>query len=330
MFERIFILGSNSFSGAFFVNHCLNQNSQVVGASRSVEPPHVLRPYVANKNIRNFRFHQLDLNHDFDKITRTIDEFKPELIVDFAGQGMVAPSWENPAQWYQTNIVSKAKLHTWLRNKDFLKRYVRISTPEVYGSTPQRITEDHAYRPSTPYAVSHAATDMSLQALHKQFGFPMILTRSSNFFGPYQQLYRIVPRTVIFARLGKKLPLHGGGTSVRNFVHVEDFCTAVWDVSTKGVLGETYHISTDELFSIREVVDRICFHMDIPVSQVIENAEDRPGKDGAYILDNNKIRTTLGWQPKRDIDVGIKEVIQWVDQSLSEIKKLPLDYIHKP
>jgi len=208
---KYFVLGSNSFAGSTFVDEMLSQEEPVVGISRSEQPNVVLRPYANNKNLKNFSFYALDINQDFDAIKQLILKYKPQYVVDFAGQGMVAESWKNPEQWYLTNIVAKVKLHDFLRTCDFIDRYVRVSTPEVYGHSDQPMTEGQAFNPSTPYAVSHAAVDMSLMAFHKQYGFPVLFTRYANFYGPHQQLYRIIPRTIIYSLLGKKLSLHGGG-----------------------------------------------------------------------------------------------------------------------
>src|SRR3954466_2564273 len=219
---RVAVLGSNSFAGTAFIDAALSETHEVLGISRSPEPPPIFLPYRENSRASAYRFQQLDLNRDFDAVCVALDDFAPAFVVDFAGQGMVAESWTRPEQWYQTNIVSKVRLHEFLRRHRTLEKYVRVSTPEVYGSTPHLIREHQPYAPSTPYAVSHAAIDMSLAAFHRNYGFPVVLTRFANFFGPGQQLYRIVPRTIIYALVGRRLSLDGAGTSVRAFIHSRD------------------------------------------------------------------------------------------------------------
>src|SRR5919108_5705205 len=224
---RVAVLGSNSFAGAVFVDSAISAGDEVLGINRSPEPSPIFLPYRNNARASAYRFRQLDLNRDFNAVCAALAEFGPAFVVDFAGQGMVAESWSRPEQWYETNIVAKVKLHEFLRTQPGLKKYVRVSTPEVYGSTSQLVREQQSYAPSTPYAVSHAAIDMSLGAFHRNYGFPVVLTRFANFFGPGQQLYRIVPRTIIYALTGRRLKLDGGGTAVRAFIHSRDVAAAL-------------------------------------------------------------------------------------------------------
>ena len=159
---------------------------------------------------------------------------------------MVAESWLTPEHWYQTNVVSQVKLHDELRKFDCIKKYVHISTPEAYGSTDgEWLKENYNFSPSTPYAVSRAACDLHLLSFYKAYGFPVVFTRAANVFGPGQQLYRIIPRTMLLARLGGKLNLHGGGYSVRSFIHMEDVSSATYKIAMQGNAGETYHISSE-------------------------------------------------------------------------------------
>src|SRR5207245_8557556 len=125
-----------------------------------------------------------------------------------------------------TDAVSTVGVHARLRAFNFLKKYVHITTPEVYGSTVGFIDESAPFNPSTPYAVSRAAGDMSLKTYHANYGFPVVYTRAANVFGPGQQLYRIVPRTILSIKLGRKLQLDGGGSSQRSFIHISDVSDA--------------------------------------------------------------------------------------------------------
>lgn len=325
----IFVLGSNSFAGSCFVNAALTAGHKVIGINRSPEGPHFFLRYRHNSRRANYQFHQLDLNRDLAGIKELVISATPDYVVDFAGQGMVAESWLHPEQWYQTNIISKVRLHDFLRSQDWLKKYIRVSTPEVYGSTQQLIQEDHSYNPSTPYAVSHAAIDMSLTAFYKQYGFPVVLTRFANFFGPGQQLYRIVPRTILFILDGRKLQLHGGGTSVRAFIYGDDVADGLLRVIDRGRIGDAYHFSPDKFFTIRQIVERICEKMGANFSKTIEVSADRQGKDQAYLMDASKAVKELGWKAAIDLDAGIDATISWVRTNFNDLKTLSWNYEHK-
>jgi dTDP-glucose 4,6-dehydratase len=212
----------------------------------------------------------------------------------------------------------------------FLKRYVHVTTPEVYGSTSGDVREDAPFNPSTPYAVSRAAADMSLRTYHAAYGFPVAFTRAANVYGAGQQLYRIVPRTVLNARLGRKLQLHGGGTSERSFIHVMDVADATYRIAVDGRNGETYHISTPRLISIRALVEMICAQIGVRFDDVVEVVGERLGKDAAYRLDSRKLRAELGWSDRISLESGIAETAQWVDRHLDELAKMPASYVHKP
>lgn len=333
MGERFFVLGSNSFSGASFVRYALEQGAEVVGASRSPEPVAAFLPYrweppVAGKG--RFRFVKLDLNHDTDQIAAAIDELQADYVVNFAAQSMVAESWLYPEHWYQTNVVANVRLHDKIRKFSFIKKYVHVSTPEVYGSCSGNVTENALLNPSTPYAASRAACDLHLMTFLKNYQFPVVFTRSANVFGPGQQLYRIVPRTILYIRLGRKLQLHGGGRSVRSFIHSRDVSDGTLRVARQAPPGEIYHFSTRETVSIRELVELVCRKLNADFNSVVEVVGDRPGKDAAYLLDSGKARQTLGWQDTVSLAKGVDETIDWVAANFEVLRQQPFDYIHKP
>lgn len=328
--STVFVLGSNSFAGSVFVDAALTAGHRVLGVNRSPESRPMFLPYRSNPRAASYTFRQMDVNHDLDAICAWMEETRPEFVVDFAGQGMVAESWSAPEQWYTTNIVSKVKLHDRLRRHHWLQKYVRVSTPEVYGNTDGLIREGQRYNPSTPYAVSHAAIDMSLAAFHANYGFPVVFTRFANFFGPGQQLYRIVPRTLIYGRTGRTLQLHGGGTSVRAFIHGADVASGLLAAMDRGEPGDVYHFSTSRFLTIREAVEIMCRRMGVDFDAVVRVAPDRPGKDQAYLMDSTHAREALGWRDTIDFETGVDQTLAWVDRHLDEIRTLPLDYIHKP
>lgn len=337
--NRILVIGSNSFSGATFVEHALASGMEVLGVSRSAEPSTCFLPYrwaaAQNKSTTrtprgSFQFHQGDLNKDLDAIFAAADTFQPEYVVNFSAQGMVAQSWETPLHWFQTNLMANVALSDRLRKAPWLRRYLHVGTPEVYGNCTGTVREDAPFNPSTPYAASRAACDMHLRTYLRQYGFPVLWTRAANVFGPGQQLYRIIPRTILCIKTGTKLQLHGGGHSVRSFIHIRDVAKATLAVAERGTPGETYHLSTDLHLSIRALVERICNRMNVAFEEAVEIVDDRPGKDAAYLLDSTKARRELGWMDSETLDAGIDECIAWIERDLHEILRQPQDYIHKP
>ena len=330
MSRRFLVIGSNSFSGAYFVKYLLDGGNTVLGVSRSEQAHKVLLPYQWQPSEGHLTFHQIDLNHQLDELIDLIRVQEPEFIVNFAAQGMVAQSWLTPEHWYQTNVVGQVKLHEQLRKLPFIKKYVHVTTPEVYGSTDGWIKESFDFAPSTPYAVSRAACDLHLMSFFKAYQFPVCFTRAANVYGPGQQLYRIIPRAMLYARLGKTMQLHGGGHSIRSFIHMSDVADATYRIALDGVAGESYHISTPDTVSIRDLVERVCEMTDTPFSSLAQVSEDRLGKDQAYLLSSTKIRHELDWSHKVSLNDGLQETLAWVDANLAVLQTLPADYIHKP
>jgi dTDP-glucose 4,6-dehydratase len=328
--EKFLILGSNSFSGATFVDHLAALGHDVIATSRSREPHEAALPYKWSKRPGKVRFEQIDLNRDLGKLETLLKADRPTHVVNFAAQSMVGESWLNPDDWMMTNVVSTVRLHEVLRRYDGIERYVHVTTPEVYGSTEGWVREDAAFNPSTPYAVSRAAGDMSLRTYFANYRFPVLFTRAANVYGPGQQLYRIVPRTIVAAMFGQKLRLDGGGKSVRVFIHMADVSDATLRIARRGTLGETYHISGYELVSIRTLVEMILARLGKRFEDCVEIGPERPGKDTAYTLDSVKVRTELGWRDAISLGQGIDDVIAWAQRFKDEIAKLPTKYEHKP
>jgi dTDP-glucose 4,6-dehydratase len=242
---------------------------------------------------------------------------------------MVAQSWDSPEHWYQTNVLGLVSLAKSLETLSSLQKYVHVTTPEVYGSTGGWIKESRDFRPSTPYAISRAAGDMHLFAMHEMRGLPVCFTRAANVYGPGQQLYRIVPRTLLSARLGTQLQLDGGGKSTRSFIHIRDVADATYLIARQGVLGKTYHISTNEIVSIREIVERACILTGVSFDELVVHGPERPGKDDTYMLDSSRLRNELGWGPSVTLDQGLRDTLAWIDDNLEALKGAPNSYVHK-
>jgi dTDP-glucose 4,6-dehydratase len=328
--KTFLVLGSNSFSGASFVAHLAEEGYDVLATSRSPELHEAFLPYKWSEEARRVRFEQVDLNSDLDKLAGLIESERPSHIVNFAAQSMVGESWIHPDHWMTTNVVSLVRLQELLRKFDFLEKYVHFTTPEVYGASKDWIGEGAPFNPTTPYAVSRAAGDMSLSTYFTRYGFPVVFTRAANVFGPGQQLYRIVPRTILFAMLGRTLELHGGGHSIRSFIHIRDVSRATLAVALSGRPGETYHISTRQLVSIRDIVRMILERLDKDFDSAVKIVGERPGTDAAYMLDSSKIRAELGWSDKISLEDGLSETIEWAARYRDALAAQPLAYIHKP
>lgn len=326
--KTVLVLGSNSPSGATFCAHALSCGYRVVATSRSLEKPDVFLPYKWGEH-SNLSFYKIDLNQDLDSLQELLSKYKPAFVFNFASQSMVGQSWDTPTDWMRTNVVSLVALLELLRNQDYLERYVHFSTPEVYGSTDGWIRESNHFDPSTPYASSRAAGDMNVALWEKTYDLPSIITRAANIYGEGQQLYRIIPKTMLCCLSGKKLPLHGGGLSERAFVHCDDVSNALVEIAERGRNGETYHISPHHKVSIKELVAMICTMGGYDIEQVADIAEDRLGKDQAYLLESSKIKDELGWQPQISLETGLKRCWDWCRQNQNELMGYEWVYHHK-
>lgn len=328
--RRFVVIGSNSFSGSDFVDLLLNdEQNEVVGISRSPEKSALFLPYKERQGA-NFKFYQMDLNHHRPQIMELLDSFKPEYVVNFAAQSEVGPSWQNPSQWFQTNAVAITELAHALKDRDYLQRYVHISSPEVYGTCEGRVTESAPLNPSTPYAASKAAGDLSLFTFVKNFDFPLVMIRSTNVYGAHQQLFKIIPRAVIYIKMGKTIELHGSGRAVKSYIHIRDISRGESLAIEKGRTGEIYHLSSDKGTTIRDVVKIICDKMGVAFEKVTKTIGERLGQDAAYVIDSSKARQEFGWRPEITFEEGISGVIEWIEDNWDEIQREPLEYVHKP
>jgi dTDP-glucose 4,6-dehydratase len=329
--RKVVVLGANSFSGQDFVDLLLDDPAcNVIGISRSAERTPLFLKYRERHDQSRYRYHQLDLNRDIDGILTLLDAERPDAIVNFAALSEVAPSWESPEHWFQTNCVALARLVNHLRGVDYLKRYLHVSSPEVYGPCTGRVTEQAPLCPSTPYAASKAAADLMLSTYHRQFGLPLLTVRATNVYGARQQLFKIIPRTAIYVSLGRKVELHGGGTAVKSYIHIRDVSRGELAILKQGQIGQIYHLSPDEGMQVHHVVRKICERMGRSFEDSVVAAEERPGQDAAYVIDSSRARTELGWTPEILLDAGLDEVVMWIKRNLDAIRQLPLTYQHQP
>ena len=326
--ERILVLGSNSFGASNLINDLLTMGIKVLGISRSNLKDSNFLKYLTNSNQINFQYYKLNISHDIDELILRIQEFMPQIIIDFAGQGMVAESWKDPALWYKTNILSKVNLFQYLNNNSNLEKYIKISTPEVYGSSSHPIRVGAKFNPSTPYALSHSTIDQHLSFLFIQNGFPVVTGRFANFYGSGQQLHRIIPKTFMKFLKGEKLQIHGGGASRRSFIHGADISSGIISMIFNGKLGNVYHFSTPETLTIKALISKISILIGIDPIDLIEEVPDRPGKDANYQMEYTTSMSQLGWSPTISLDSGLEDVQSWVTTNFQFLSRLPLEYDH--
>jgi len=328
--KKVVVIGSNSFSGSDFIDLLLAETDfQVIGISRSAEKHEMFLPYKKNPDTNRFTFHQMDLNDNMQDIQVLLAEEKPQYIVNFAAQSEVGPSWDHPEQWFATNAAAIAALGNFLRKQNWLERYVHISSPEVYGSCEGTVTEEAPLNPSTPYAASKSAGDLMLFTLVKNFDFPLVMIRATNVYGAGQQLFKIIPRTVIYLKSDKKIQLHGGGRAVKSYIHITDVSRGELAAMLNGTNGLIYHLSPDNGVAIRDVVHKICELMDKSFEQSTETVAERLGQDRAYVIDSTRARKQFGWLPQVPLEEGLQGVVDWVDEYWADIRNQPWDYIHK-
>ena len=327
--EKVIVIGCNSFTGGYVVDELLADGGfQVLGVDRE-EKGGLFVPYV-QRDLTQFRFAKIDLNKNMAVLRALLTSEQPDYVMNLAALSEVAPSWDHPEQWMQTNAVALTELADCLRGLSSLKKFVQVSTPEVYGSVTGRIDESAPLNPSTPYAASKAAFDLLLGVFFKNYDFPVVYMRASNVYGAHQQLFKIVPRTVIYLKLDKMLQLHGGGTAVRSYIHVRDVARAYVDGMFKGRAGEVYHVSPDESISVRGLVQHICEMTGNNFEEATEIVGARMGHDDVYMLDSSKAREEFGWQPEIELETGLRESIRWVGKYWQIIRLTELEYVYQP
>lgn len=258
-----------------------------------------------------YRFEQIHVYHEPERLFRLLESEKPDVIVNFAALAY-ATSWEDSALYYQTNVVALARLTEWLTGKPWLHRFIQIGTSELYGASHEPALETTALKPTSPYAVSKAAADMHIQSLK---AFPSIILRPSNCFAEAQQLYRIVPRAAWAAATGHKVPLNGGGVARKSYMHAEDLSRAIVTLVNDGQTGEIYNAGPDEPISIRALVEAVAQYSNLSPDELIELAPERANEDAVYWVNSDRIRD-LGWCPMVSLEGGIRRVQRWVNEFL--------------
>ncbi|HYT16506.1 MAG TPA: dTDP-glucose 4,6-dehydratase [Burkholderiales bacterium] len=262
-------------------------------------------------------------------VRRLLERHSPRAIVHFAAESHVDRSIHGPGEFVQTNVIGTFSLleegRAWWQKlaQGFREafRFLHVSTDEVYGSlspddAPFR--ETSAYAPNSPYAASKAASDHLVRAYHRTYGLPTLITNCSNNYGPYQFPEKLIPLMILNALAGKPLPVYGDGGHRRDWLHVQDHCTAILDVLARGRTGETYNIGGNEEKTNLEVVRAVCALLDearpgrkSPHAALISFVKDRPGHDRRYAMDATKISRELGWKPAESFESGLRKTVAW-------------------
>ena len=236
-----------------------------------------------------------------------------DAVVHFAAESHNDNSIADPAPFLRTNVEGTFTLIEACRDLDV--RYHHISTDEVFGDLPleggERFSEESPYRPSSPYSATKAASDMLVRAWVRTYGLRATISNCSNNYGPWQHPEKFIPRAITDIVDGVRPRLYGDGRHVRDWIHVEDHCAAVWEVLVRGRIGETYLVGADGERSNREVLGMVLASMG-EAPDAFERVRDRPGHDRRYAIDPGKIRSELGWRPRHaDLEEGIEEVVAW-------------------
>jgi dTDP-glucose 4,6-dehydratase len=243
------------------------------------------------------------------------DEHKVTQILNFAAETHVDRSIHGSGPFVQTNVVGTQVLLDIARARK-IERFLQIGTDEVYGSLPEnkpelKFTEETPLQPNSPYSASKAAADCLVRAYFHTFKMPALITRCSNNYGPYQFPEKVIPLFVTNLMEGKKVPLYGDGMNIRDWLHVEDHCDAIWTVLTRGEPGEVYNVGGNNEMTNRQITQTILRDMNKSWDESVQPVKDRPGHDRRYAIDASKIKRTLGWEPKHRFEQSIKATIQW-------------------
>ena len=317
---KILVTGGAGFIGSCFVRHMLKKHPDYKIVNLDC------LTYAGNienlddvKNNPNYAFVKANIcdKQKVDEIVSDID-----CIVNFAAESHVDRSILNPEIFIETNVLGTLNLLE-AAKKHKIKRYLQVSTDEVYGSLGKDgyFYETTPLSPNSPYSASKASADMLVKAYFETYKTPVLITRCSNNYGPYQYPEKLIPFFISKLLKGEKVPLYGDGLNVRDWLYVYDHCSAIDTVLHKGNIGEVYNVGGHNEKSNIEITKIILKEMNKDESS-IEYVQDRLGHDRRYAIDNNKITTTLGWEPSVTFEEGIKLTIDWYLNNTQWIKSI--------
>jgi dTDP-glucose 4,6-dehydratase len=308
---NILVTGGAGFIGSNFVRHMVETYPSYGIVNYD------LLTYAGNlENLKdiesheNYTFVKGDINNR-ELVDHLVKYHNIDVIVNFAAESHVDRSITEPDIFIKSNVLGTQALLD-VAKANNLKKYVQVSTDEVYGSLGETgyFTEETPLDPNSPYSASKAGADMLVSAYHETFGMNVNITRCSNNYGPYHFPEKLIPLMVTNALEGKELPIYGDGKNVRDWLHVKDHCAAIDLVIHKGEPGEIYNVGGHNERTNNEIVHLIVEKLNAP-KELIKFVEDRLGHDRRYAIDPTKLTTELGWKPKYTFDTGIIETIQW-------------------
>ena len=266
---------------------------------------------------------------DRSLVRQLLETHKPTAIINFAAESHVDRSIDGPLTFVETNVLGTCRMLEEVRSyysqltgpsKDSF-RFLHVSTDEVYGSLGETglFTEETAYSPNSPYSASKAASDHFVRAYQHTYGLPVLITNCSNNYGPCQFPEKLIPLMILNALEGKPLPVYGDGLNVRDWLFVEDHCSAIERVLAGGRIGECYNVGGNNEQTNINIVKLICQTVDrlrpglahAPCTSLIKYVKDRPGHDRRYAIDASKIESELGWRPQQDFESGLELTIRW-------------------
>jgi dTDP-glucose 4,6-dehydratase len=321
--ETVLVTGGCGFIGTNFIRHLFNT---VKFAGKVVNVDKL--SYAANpKNLLDIqeRYGERYILCPVDICDKSAleDVFRNhpvDAICHLAAETHVDRSIQTPIDFVNTNVMGTLNLLEMARSIE-LDLFHHVSTDEVYGSLDDvgRFTEESHYRPNSPYSASKAASDHLVRAYHRTYGLSVTISNCSNNYGPYQFPEKLIPLMILRALEWESLPVYGDGRHVRDWIHVEDHCQAIWTIMLNGQRGETYNVGGETEMQNLSMVEKICDIIDDLVPpppgrsrrELITFVKDRPGHDRRYAMDNAKIIQTLGWQPDRAIHEGLRDTINW-------------------
>ena len=302
------------FIGSNFIRYILKQDLEVIiinvdKLTYAGNPENLAN--IEKSYSSRYKFYKTDIC-DFNTIDNLIVKENIDYIVNFAAESHVDRSIDNPNIFIETNIRGTQTLLN-VAKKNKIKKFVQISTDEVYGSLDfeePSFTEKTKLSPNSPYSASKASADLLIHSYHKTYGMPVNITRCSNNYGPFQFPEKLIPLMVSSALSDKLLPVYGKGLNVRDWIFVEDHCSAILKVLLYGTNGEIYNIGGDSEKANIELVKDLLKLLNKPES-LITFVKDRPGHDLRYSINHDKITKELNWKPKINFKNGLKITVEW-------------------
>ena len=311
--QNILVTGGAGFIGSNFVRYMLENRSYNVFNLDKLTYAGNLENLIDIEKNPNYKFIKGDIC-DKNFVEKVIKENSIDTIVNFAAESHVDRSIMGARDFVVTNVLGTQVLLDAV--KDFkLERFLQVSTDEVYGSLPEdkkeiKFTEGTPLTTNSPYSASKASADLLCNAYYHTHKLPIVITRCSNNYGPYQFPEKLIPLMIAKAVDGQKLPVYGDGKNVRDWLYVDDHCSGILAVLEKGKVGEVYNIGGNNEWYNIDIVKLILGKLGKGEDQ-IQYVKDRPGHDRRYAIDSSKIMNELGWKPKYQFPEGIEKTIQW-------------------